>query len=73
MEPSKDAVPEGKATLLQVAKTMLCGLVMIGRKDSWEKGGDAALMTPGQIVGGAIVGGIVVVAALIGLVSIVLG
>ena len=72
MEPSKDAVPEGKATLLQVAKTMLCGLVMIGRKDSWEKGGDAARMTPGQIVGGAIIGGIVVVAALIGLVRFVL-
>ena len=64
--------PVGKASLLQVAKTMFFVLLMVGRKESWEKGGDAARMTPGQIVAGAIIGGIVVIAALIGLVKIVL-
>ena len=72
MEPNKKALPGGKASLLQVAKTMFFVLLMVGRKESWEKGGDAARMTPGQIVAGAIIGGIVVIAALIGLVKIVL-
>ena len=58
--------------MLQVAKTMFFVLLMIGKKESWEKGGDAARMTPGQIVGGAVIGGIVVGAVLIGLVQIVL-
>lgn len=72
MEPNKEALPGGKASLLQVAKTMFSVLLMIGRKESWENGGDAARMTPGQIVAGAVIGGIVVIAALIGLVKIVL-
>ena len=58
--------------MLQVAKTMFFVLLMIGKKESWEKGGEAARMTPGQIVAGAIIGGIVVIAVLIGLVQIVL-
>ena len=70
MERNKEAPP--KAGLLQVAKTMFFVLIMIGRKESWEKGGDAARITPGQIVAGAVIGGIVVIAALIGLVKIVL-
>ena len=57
---------------MQVAKTMFSILLMVGRKGSWEKGGDAARITPGQIVAGAVIGGIVVIAALIGLVKIVL-
>jgi hypothetical protein len=72
MEPNKEARPEGKAGFLQVAKTMFSILIMVGRKGSWEKGGDAARITPGQIVAGAIIGGIVVIAVLIGLVKLVL-
>jgi len=72
MEQDKEALPGGKASVLQVAKTMFFVLLMVGRKDSWEKGGDAARITPGQIVAGAIIGGIIVIAALIGLVKIVL-
>jgi hypothetical protein len=72
MEPGKEGLPGGKASVLQVAKTMFFVLLMVGRKESWEKGGDAARMTPGQIVAGAVIGGIVVIAALIALVKIVL-
>ena len=72
MEPDKVAPPGGKATIVQIAKIMFSGLIMIGRKDSWAEGGDAARMTPGQIVAGAVIGIIVVIAALIGLVKIVL-
>lgn len=72
MEPNNEAPPDRKAGLLQVAKTMFSVLLMIGKKESWEKGGDAARMTPGQFVAGAIIGGIVVIAVLIGLVRFVL-
>lgn len=72
MEPDKESLPVRKAGLLQVAKTMFFALLMIGKKGSWEKGGEAARMTPGQIVAGALIGGIVVIAALIGLVMFVL-
>ena len=72
MEPDKEALPAHKAGLLQVAKTMFSVLLMIGKKESWEKGGYAARMTPGQFIAGAIIGGIVVIAVLIGLVQIAL-
>lgn len=72
MEPDREALPGRKAGLPQIAKTMFFVLLMIGKKETWEKGGDAARMTPGQIVAGAIIGGIVVIAVLIGLVQVVL-
>ena len=72
MAPDEEVPPGGKASVLQVAKTMFSALLMVGSRKSGEKGGDAARMTPGQIVAGAIVGGIVVIAALIVLVRIVL-
>ena len=61
-------LPARKAGLLQVAKTLFFGLLMIGKKATWEKGGDGARMTPGQIVVGAVIGGILLVAALLALV-----
>jgi hypothetical protein len=73
VEPDKNALPSRKAGLLQVAKTMFSALIMIGKKESWEEGGDAARMTPGQVVAGAVIGGIVVIIVLIGLVRIALG
>ena len=69
---SEEKLPAPKAGLLQVAKTLLFGLLMIGKKATWEKDGDGARMTPGQIVGGAIIGGILLVAALLALVRTVL-
>lgn len=72
VEPDKDARPARKAGLLQIVKTMFFALLMIGKKATWEKGGDAARMTPGQIVAGAIITGIVVIGVLIGLVRFVL-
>jgi hypothetical protein len=45
---------------------------MIGKKETWEKGGDGARMTPGQVVAGAVVGGIVVIAVLLVIVRVVL-
>jgi len=57
-----------RAGLLQVAKTLFFGLLMIGKKATWEKGGDGARMTPGQIVAGAVIGGVLLVAALLALV-----
>jgi hypothetical protein len=62
--------PVRRAGLPQVAKTLLFGLFAIGMKGTWNK--DGVKVTPGQIVVGAIVGGIVLVAALITLVNIAL-
>ena len=64
--------PPRKAGLLQVAKTMFFGLIMIGKKSTWEHGGDGARMTTGQVVAGAVIGGVVVILLLIALVRIVL-
>jgi hypothetical protein len=65
-------LPARKAGLLQVAKTLFFGLLMVGKKSTWEKDGDGARMTPGQIVVGAVIGGILLVAALVALVRTVL-
>ncbi len=65
-------MPDSKAGLLQVAKTILFGLLMIGKKRTWEEGGEGARMTTKQLVVGALVGGAIVIAALIALVRLVL-
>ena len=65
-------MPESKARLSQVAKTIFFGLLMIGKKRTWEEGGDGARMSATQVVVGALVGGVVVIAALIALVRLVL-
>jgi hypothetical protein len=65
-------VPDSKAGLVQVAKTILFGLLMIGKKRTWEEGGDGARMSATQVVVGALVGGAIVIAALIALVRLVL-
>ena len=49
---------------LAVAKIMFFGLLMIGKQSTWEKDGIGARATHGQIVAGAIIGGIVLVALL---------
>jgi len=61
------------AGLLAVARIMFFGLLMIGNKATWEKNGVGAQATRGQIVAGAIIGGIVVVALLVFLARIAVG
>jgi len=51
-----------RAGLLQVAKTMFFGLFAIGMKGTIEK--DGARVTPGQLVVGGIIGGILLVVLL---------
>lgn len=65
-------MPDSRAGLLQVAKTIFFGLLMIGKKRTWEEGGDGARMSAAQVVVGALVGGVIVIAALIALVRFVL-
>jgi hypothetical protein len=71
-EADEEERPARRAGLLQVARTIFFGLLMIGKKETWEKGGDGARMTPGQIVAGAVIGGIVVIAVLVTIVRVVL-
>ncbi len=71
-DDSDKKIPVRRASLMQVAKVMSFGLLMIGKKGSWEKGGYAAQVTPGQVVVGGIVGGIVLVVVLITIVRVVL-
>lgn len=59
--------------LLAVAKIIFFGLLMIGKKATWEKNGIGAQATLGQIVAGAIIGGIVLVALLVLLARIAVG
>lgn len=53
------------AGLLAVAKILFFGLLMIGKKATWEENGIGAQATFGQIVAGAIIGGIVLVGLLV--------
>ncbi len=56
------APPKKKASLGQVAATILFGLLMVGRKDTWHR--DGATVTFAQVVVGAFVGLAVVIVAL---------
>lgn len=60
------AAPKKKASIGQVAKTIFFGLVMIGRKDTWQK--ESATVSFGQVVVGSFVGLAVVIAILVALV-----
>ena len=71
-ESDKEGLQARRAGLLQVANTVFFGLLMIGKKATWEKGGDGARMTPSQIVAGAIIGGMVVIAVLFTIVRVAL-
>ena len=71
-EPDGEKPPPRRAGVLQVAKTMFFGLLMIGKRSTWEQGGEGARMTPGQIVAGAIIGGIVLIAVLLAIVRVAL-
>jgi len=57
---------------LRVAKVIFSALLMIGKKETWEGSGDGARMTPGQLLAGAVIGGIVVIAVLLAIVRVAL-
>lgn len=59
--------------LLALIGVLLSALFMIGRKKTWEPGGVGASLTPAQIVLGAVVGGVVLVAVLVLIVRIAIG
>ena len=68
---SPEATQKAKrAGVAQVAKTLVFGLFAIGMKGTWEK--DGVRVTPGQIVVGALIGGVLLVVAIISLVRLVL-
>jgi hypothetical protein len=58
--------PPRKAGLGQVASTIFFGVLMIGRKDTWQK--DGATVTFAQVVVGAFVGLAVLILLLVALV-----
>lgn len=60
------AEPKKKAGIGQVAATIFFGLLMVGRKDTWQKEG--ATVSFAQVVVGSFVGLAVVIAILAGLV-----
>jgi hypothetical protein len=60
--------PRKKAGPWQVAVTIFFALLMIGRKDTWEKEG--ATVTLAQMVVGAIIGAVVVIGGLVLLVRL---
>lgn len=62
--------PARRAGLLQVAKTLVFGLLAIGLKGTWNK--DGVQVTTGQIVTGAIVAGVLLILVLIVTVRVVL-
>ncbi len=59
-----------RAGVAQVAKTLVFGLFAIGMKGTWEREG--VRVTPGQIVVGALVGGVLLIVALTVIVRVVL-
>lgn len=70
-DPEQDRpAPVRRAGPLQVAKTLFFGLFAIGMKGTWEK--DGVQVTPGQIVVGALIGGVVLVVVIIAVVRVVL-
>ena len=69
-QSSDPELPQKRAGLAQVAKTLFFGLFAIGMKGTLEK--DGARVTPGQIVVGAFIGGAVLVVCIILLVRVVL-
>jgi hypothetical protein len=58
-----------RASLFQVAATIFWALFAIGKENTWQK--NAAAVTPGQIVAGAVVGAVVIIGLLVLLVRFV--
>jgi hypothetical protein len=77
MKPGTDSTPPDKppvarkAGTRQVMATMFWGLLMIGRKGTWERNG--ATVTPMQVIVGAAVTAMVVIGLLLLLVRFAVG
>jgi hypothetical protein len=69
MAPADRPPRAAKASVAQVAATIFFGLIAIGKRNTWEK--DGVTVTPLQVVVGAFVGLIVVLAGLISLALVV--
>ena len=63
MKPASSPPRESKASVAEVAATILFGLIAIGKKNTWDK--DGLTVTPLQLFVGAFVGLIVVLIGLI--------
>jgi len=61
-----EAAPKKKASIGQVAATIFFGLLMVGRKDTWQS--ERATVSFAQVVVGSFVGLAVVIAILVALV-----
>lgn len=61
-----EVAPKKRAGIGQVAATIFFGLLMVGRKDTWQKEG--ATVSFAQVVVGSFVGLAVVIAILVALV-----
>ena len=68
IEQSPESETPRKATILQVAATMFCGIFAIGAKGTWHR--DGATVTFTQVVIAAVVTTLVLVSALYLLVQI---
>ncbi len=62
-ESDQPATPPKKAGLGQVVATMFWGMLMVGRKGTWER--DGAVLSAKQTVIGMVVTGVLVVTALV--------
>lgn len=69
MEPANTPPRKAKASIAQVAATIFFGLLAIGKENTWKK--DGATVTPVQVIVGALIGLIIVIAGLITLVLFV--
>ena len=66
-KPPEPAVTAKKAGWRQVMATMIWGLMMIGKKGTWER--DGATLSMGQVVVGALIMTVIVIGILILLVK----
>lgn len=70
--PAGQTAPKKRVGPFAVARILLAGLFMIGRKGTWEKDGPGAQLTPAQIVIGALTGTALLVLLLVLLASTVI-
>ena len=70
LEAKPAGQPAARAGWLKVAGIVLSGMFMIGRNKTWSD--ESVRPTPVQIVVGALIGGVVLIASLLALVRMVL-
>lgn len=63
-DPEQSPRPN-QSELRATVKVIVSGMAMIGKKGTWESNGSGAQLSPRQIIAGAVVGGLVLVALLL--------